>query len=81
METQRVVERLAKGEYDEAPDGDITKEWLVDQLCNDVMPLCETHTMGEGGTTTLWDWLYEGDYSGDETAESLAAEWDELSEE
>lgn len=28
-------------------------------------------------STTLIDWLAEGDFDGDETIESLAAEWDE----
>lgn len=39
---------------------------------------CHTETEGDGGTTTLYDWLYEGSYTGDETLESLAREWDEL---
>ena len=80
METKRVIERLANGEYGEAPDSKITKDRLIDELYNDINPLCETETQGEGGNTTLWDWLYQGDYSGDETAEALAAEWDKLSE-
>ena len=33
---------------------------------------------GDGEATNLADWLLEGDYSGDETPESLAAEWDAL---
>ena len=30
---------------------------------------------GEGGTN-IYEWIAEGDYNGDETVESLAAEWD-----
>ena len=31
---------------------------------------------GEGGTN-IYYWIAEGDYDGNETVESLAAEWDE----
>jgi len=41
---------------------------------------CQTDTEGDGGTTTLYDWLYEGSYTGDETLESMAREWDELAD-
>jgi hypothetical protein len=44
---------------------------------SDVSPLCQTPTNPEN-ETPLVDWLAEGDYDGDETAESLAAEWDEV---
>lgn len=62
-----------------------SKEWrgLIDQLNDLVDPLCKTDTHNSESldeNTRLWDWLYEGDYSGSETPESLAAEWDELSE-
>lgn len=42
--------------------------------------LCETTTNPANGTD-LGDWLAEGDYDGNETAESLAAEWDSLNPE
>ena len=44
-----------------------------------VEPHCATETRPTDGTTTLYEWLAEGDYSGNETPEALAAEWDELS--
>ena len=41
-----------------------------------VEPLCVTETTGD---TNLYDWLQQlGGYTGDETPESIAAEWDSL---
>lgn len=41
--------------------------------------LCKTPTDGDGGTTTLWDWMLEGEWEV-MTPEDMAAEWDSLSE-
>lgn len=73
MIVQQIVGQLAKGEGD--------KEALISQLHGAVASLCKTST-GDGTdqTTSLWDWLHEGDYLGNETAENIAAEWDNLGE-
>ena len=52
----------------------------IDMIHSAVAPLCETAIDGTR-TTTLYDWLWSGSYDGDETPESIAAEWDELSHE
>jgi hypothetical protein len=77
MSVERIVQQLSTGE---AGRGD--REGLVSQLYWIVEPLCKTST-GSTGTdedTSLYDWLYNGDYTGNETAESIAAEWDSLNE-
>lgn len=42
--------------------------------------LCKTSTDGADNTTTLADWMREGNWE-TMTAEDMAAEWDALSEE
>lgn len=56
---------------------------VVQVIFDEVEPLCKTSTDGNGGETThLWDWLREtGGYTGKETPQSIASEWDSLSEE
>lgn len=39
---------------------------------------CDEPTTDEHGADELQDWLSHGDYSGNETPESIAAEWDQL---
>mgnify|MGYP001768989950 CR=1 FL=1 len=46
------------------------KDW--DALAAEVISIAKTDTDG------IEDWLSAGDYHGDETIESLAAEWDSL---
>jgi len=52
----------------------------VQAIFDAVEILCETSTDGDGGESTpLWDWLSEtGGYTGNETPDSIAQEWDEL---
>jgi len=45
-----------------------------------VEPLCNTDTATADSPNSLYAWLEEGDYDGDETPEFIAAEWDALSE-
>jgi len=54
-------------------------DWARDVIFSAVEPLCKTDIMDElGQPTLLGDWLSAGDYSGDETPESIAVEWDAL---
>ena len=52
-------------------------------IYDEVEPLCKTTTDGnDGQETTLWDWLSEtGGYTGNETPDGIAQEWDDLSTE
>ena len=52
-----------------AEEGD--REGAVNILYKAVLPMTET-----GYNGSLWDWLYEGDYDGDERVGDIAAEWD-----
>lgn len=55
-------------------NGETPNQEIVDTICAAVEPLCNTDTDG------LEDWLAgSGGYSGNETPESIAAEWDSLS--
>jgi hypothetical protein len=46
-----------------------------------VEPLCKTRTDGnDGAETTLWEWLECGQYHASDTPQSIAAEWDALSQ-
>lgn len=49
----------------------------LDYLYDAVAHLCQTETY-ELGKANLLEWLFERNYSGDETPEKLAREWDEL---
>jgi len=73
MDFQTAINTLASKSFED-------KTELIDAIYTFVEPLCATDTEGEGDTTQLWDWLYSGDYYGNETPESIASEWDELSE-
>lgn len=54
---------------------------VIETLYKAVAPICTTETDPPDDTTTsLYDWLAEGDYTGNETPESLAQEWDALSD-
>ncbi len=53
-------------------DGDQSDARAV--VADAVWPLCETDTTG------LEDWISSGDYTGNETPESIAVEWDELTQ-
>lgn len=48
-----------------------------DALYDQVERLCITETNPQDGTTTLADWMREGDWQ-NSTAERIALEWDQL---
>jgi len=53
----------------------------IQAIYDAVEPLCKTATDGnDGETTTLHDWLDDGQYSESDTPESLAGDWDALDE-
>ena len=52
------------------------REWF--DVTGLVSAHCKESTTDEHGADTLQDWLSHGSYDGTETAESIAAEWDEL---
>lgn len=57
------------------------RERLVDVINAAVEPLCKTNTYNDEGSdahTHLQDWIAEGDFTGDETPNSIASEWDNL---
>ena len=73
MNFEQAVKQMAIGnKSDEA----------IQVIFDAVGPECKTSTDDDDGeTTTLWDWLSAtGGYTGNETPEDLAQEWDELSE-
>jgi hypothetical protein len=47
-----------------------------DQTYDATAALCKTETNPADGTTTLADWMREGDWQ-NSTPEAMAAEWDE----
>lgn len=79
-----IVEKLAKGEYTDdvyAPyidDETEPKENLINWLYQDVLPLCNEDNDDNDDHTGLWQWLDGRKYSGNETIESLAAEYDKM---
>lgn len=54
------------------------KDNLINWLYQDVVPLCEEETDDNDDHTGLWQWLDERSYSGTETPESLAADYDKM---
>lgn len=63
-----------------ASTGEMTDKIAV-AICEEVEPLCKTNTGdGTSETTSLYDWIYEGSYTGSETPKSIASEWDSLSD-
>ena len=60
-----------------------TETICLREIHDTVAPLCNTPIATEG-ETSLFDWLAEGDWSGEpdssDFAENIAAEWDELNE-
>lgn len=54
-----------------------TGTYTLDQLAHLVADASKRGEWYDGeGSTHIADWLAEGDYTGGETIESLAAEWD-----
>lgn len=51
-------------------------EWVT--VSRMVAEYCEEPTTDEHGADELQDWLSHGDWSGNETPESVAEEWDQL---
>lgn len=61
----------------------INERKLIEIVNAEVEPLCKTPTYNNENTdehTHLYDWLAEGNYSGKETPQSLADEWDSYHE-
>lgn len=52
------------------------REWL--DVTRMVMEFTTEPTTDEHGADELQDWLSNGDWSGNETPQSVAAEWDAL---
>ena len=54
----------------------------IQVLFDKIEPLCKTSTgqTPDDSETHLFDWLYEGDFTGNETPEGLAHEWDSMTE-
>lgn len=52
------------------------REWLT--VTSMVMEFTTEPTTDEHGADELQDWLSAGDWSGNETPQSVAAEWDQL---
>lgn len=50
----------------------VSRDWET------VTALVEQHIDSDRDTSGLMDWLSAGDYSGNETPESVAAEWEAL---
>lgn len=74
MTFQEAIQALAQGRgIDPEPEWDATIDEARHVVAVEVASLCKTDTDGIG------DWISAGDYSGSETAESIAVEWDSLS--
>jgi hypothetical protein len=73
MKFKKAIKKLADGNYTYQK-----RDNLIEIIFNKVKPLCKTQIGGDTDeTTSLYDWLWEGDYTGKETPKSLAKEWDE----
>lgn len=60
------------------------RDQMIDIVNNAVEDMIQTPAYNDEGSdahTHLRDWLYDGEYAGNETAQSLATEWDEASDE
>lgn len=69
MKPNQIIKRMAAGE---ASDSDINELALA------VAQQSERGQWYDGpGSTNVLDWIVAGDLTGDETVETLAAEWDE----
>jgi len=78
MTFQQAVKHLAgnDGTYNTR-----TSDPAIQVVFDAVEPLCKTATDGnDGNETTLFDWLLEGAYHTSDTPQSIADEWDELTE-
>ena len=70
MEFKQAVTQMTQ--YDKSDEA-------VTAIFDAVEPLCKTSTDGGDGETPLWDWLAAtGGYTGSETPDSIAVEWDSL---
>lgn len=70
MNFKQAIRKMQSGKDDQA----------VATIVAAVDPLIATTTDGSDNNTTLSDWIAEGEFTGDETPESIAAEWNELTE-
>lgn len=74
-----LIAELMAHPYSNGLEGDAEREnyvQLITVLAKQVAPLCAVSTDGTNGISTLEEWLFEGEFSGDDTFQSIAAEWD-----